>query len=453
MTVFFVGLTFISCVEYALAIVDSGLVKEIHWDRVKSIMLTVPISKSSATQRLGRAGRVAAGICYRLYSMGQYEAMIEWPLPEIQRSALEATCLNACSMTNDQVTTFLSRALDPPMEEAVAYSIERLKKLGAIYSSSTAAVEGLTPLGHCLSQLPLDPAIGRMMIMGCVLQCLDPILTAAACFSSREVFYIPPGLREEQRVIRRELCEYSDTLAAVRAYEMYHDVLDEGWDVATQWASDNFISISAIASVHSIRSQLINELHRIGFIHSSDLKQSRGKHKKLRLDANVNRNAGIESLYSALWVLSAPDNLAARQKLGSFGALRTRTEDRAGLHPSSVAFHRKPPIMHSHRLPLWYSYKEIVLSSQVFLRGCTALTPEQILLFGGFIFDSDQKVIDDWIIVEGQCADTLNVLSDARREINSALELTVMNPRKPLPEAQRSIIDAVCDCFDLLDET
>jgi ATP-dependent RNA helicase DHX36 len=447
MSVLFVGLTFFSSFDYALAIVDSGLVKETHWEPVKSTVLTVPISKTSATQRMGRAGRVAVGMCYRLYTMGQYEAMPERPVPEIQRSALEATCLNAYSMTNDKVTTFLSRALDPPAEKAVAYSIESLKKLGAIDSSSTA----LTPLGHCLSHLPLDPRIGRMLIMGCVLQCLDPILTAAACFSSREVFFTPPGLREEQRISRQEFCQYSDTLATVRAYEEYNDVLDEGWDVATQWASDNFISISAIASVHSIRMSLVDDLQRIGLIHSSDLEQSRGKHKKLRLDANVNRNAGIESLYSSVWVFGAPDNLAVRQKLGSFGALRTRTEDRTGLHPSSVAFHGKTP-MHSHRLPPWYSYNEMVLSSHVFLRGCTALTPERILLFGGFSFDRSQHLIDDWIMVEGQCAETLSVLSDARREINSALEWTAMNPRKPLPEVQRSIIDAVCDCFNLLDE-
>ena len=418
-------------------------------------MLTVPTSKASATQRLGRAGRVAPGVCYRLYSMGQFLAMIERPLPEIQRSALEATCLNTCSMTNDKVATFLSRALDPPKEEAVAYSMERLKKLGAIAVDSTtsSAAETLTPLGHCLSRLPLDPAIGRMLIMGCVMQCLDPVLTAAACISSRDVFLTPPGFRDEQRKIRRVFCDYSDLLAAVRAYEEYNDMLqDEGWDVARQWASDNFISFSAIASVHSIRLQLINELHRIGLIHNSDLEQSRGRSKKLRPDATLNRNSGIESLFSAVWACSAPDNLAARQKLGSFGTLRTRTEEKTGLHPSSVTFHRKPPTQ-SHRLPTWFSYREMVLSSQVFLRGCTALMPEQILLFGGYAFDSNRQLIDDWIMVEGQCADTLDVLSDARREINAALELTVMNPRKPLPEVQRSIVDAVCDCFDMLDET
>ena len=95
----------------------------------------------------------------------------------------------------------------------------------------------------------------------------------------------------------------------------------------------------------------------------------------------------------------------------------------------------------------------MVLSSQVFLRGCTSLSPEQIMLFGGYAYESTKRQLDDWAIVESQCDDTLDALSAARREINAALELTVTNPRKPLPYAQQSVIDAVCDCFDVLDET
>ena len=64
-----------------------------------------------------------------------------------------------------------------------------------------------------------------------------------------------------------------------------------------------------------------------------------------------------------------------------------------------------------------------------------------------------QKLIDDWIIVEGaQCSQSLNVLSNVRREINAALDLKVMNPRRPLPEAQQLMIDAVGDCFDMLND-
>ena len=130
------------------------------------------------------------------------------------------------------------------------------------------------------------------------------------------------------------------------------------------------------------------------------------------------------------------------------------------MHPSAVAFHRKPP-RERQALPPWFLYREMVLSSQVFIRGCTALSPEQTLLFGGYNLSSDnndgrkgQRVIDDWIIVEGaQCIDSVDVLANARREINAALDYKVMNPRKPLPEAQQVVIDALGECLDLLDDT
>ncbi len=100
-----------------------------------------------------------------------------------------------------------------------------------------------------------------------------------------------------------------------------------------------------------------------------------------------------------------------------------------------------------------------MLSSQVFLRGCTALEPEQVMLFGGYRLETSaefngrkRRVLDDWIMVEGRCSDTLDALSIARKEIDVALDMKVKNPRSPLPASQQTIIDAVCDCFSVLDD-
>jgi HrpA-like RNA helicase len=436
-----------------LAVVDGGLVREMNYDAEKSMsmMETVATSKASATQRLGRAGRVAVGKCYRIYSRGQHAAMLERQKPEIQRTSLDATCLNTCTMTSDRVETFLGRAMDPPKEDAVTNSMEKLRKLGAITVdplSNTDGGETLSPLGQCLSRLPLDPAIGRMLIMGCLMGCLDPVLTAAASFSGRDIFYTPPGLREEQRRVRQSFSESSDLVATVSAYNDYQDVFnDEGRFGARQWASDQFIGINAITSIHSVRSQLINELNRIGLVHTSDIVRSRGKNKELRPDASVNRNVGSDLLHSAVWSCGLPDNLAAHRQLGQRGTLRTRTESHTGIHPSSVTFQPPKERQRHNKVSAWIFYREMVLTSQVFLRSCTALTPEQMLLFGGYGLDSNQRVLDDWIIIESSCDDTLNILTSARMELNAALELKVMEPKRPLPEKQQEIIDAICDCF------
>ena len=227
------------------------------------------------------------------------------------------------------------------------------------------------------------------------------------------------------------------------------------------WASEHFISVNAMSSIHSVRAQLLHELNRIGFVANNDIVRTRDKKKLLREDASVNQNAGNNLLCTAVWATGLPGNISVRRsRLSNFGTFRTCMEEHAGLHPSSVAFHRKPP-KYKVDLPRWFLYSEMVLSSQVFLRCCTALKPEQVLLFGGYSLsspngnsyqDTVRIVLDDWIVVEGSCEDTIHLLSCARREVNAALDMKVMKPRSPLPDVSQSIIDAVCIILDDLDD-
>ena len=443
-----------------LAVVDGGLVRELNWDAesAMSTMETVGISQASATQRLGRAGRVAPGVCYRLYSRGAYEAMSERPCPEIQRTALEATCLQTCSIHRQEgVEKFLSQAMDPPQSDAISFALERLTKVGAIRvnDNSHHSRELLTPLGRVLSRLPLDPSTGRMLIMGVLMRCLGPVVTAAACFSSRSVFYNPPGLRDEAQEIRRSFSSSSDTTAQINAYNEFWGIVNaESWDDACEWAQENFVSISAMTSIKAVRSQLLNELKKIGFVDNSDLEKVGRNEFNLRADANANWNADNELLHNAVLASSIPGNISSRRQLGNFGTLRTRTEGHAEIHPSSVSFYRKPP--KGTRLAKWYLYREMVLSSQVFLRECSEMRPEQLLLFGGYSLDTFHRgahpvhILDDWIVAESQCDETIRILTSARKEIEIALEHKVMYPRHPLPVDSQDAIDGICDMFDAL---
>jgi hypothetical protein len=253
-------------------------------------------------------------------------------------------------------------------------------------------------------------------------------------------------------------------MARVRAYdELQAAIRDDGWDHAKEWASDNFISLAAMNSIRSVRGQLVHELNRIGLVANDDLIRVGGRNKELREDTSLNRNADIGLLYSAVWASGLPANISVRRRLGHFGTLSTCMEEHAGLHPSSVAFHRKPP-KGSGKLPRWFVYDEMVLSSQVFLRGCTALQPEQLILFGGYSLkhresgnesspvSAHNSVLDDWIIVEGSCQETIDLLSRARHEVNAALDTKVMHPRNQLADESQSVIDAVCNVLADLDD-
>ena len=145
-------------------------------------------------------------------------------------------------------------------------------------------------------------------------------------------------------------------------------------------------------SVKAVRLQLLDKLKKIGVLDASDLTRAGYKKYALRTDAAVNRNADNELLHTAVLSTGLPGNISSRRKLGSFGTLRTRTEKHAGLHPSSVMFHRKPPDGRV-TLPSWYLYREMVLSFQVFLRDCTMMRPEQIVLFGGYSLRVFERIL------------------------------------------------------------
>lgn len=441
-------------IDDVLAVVDSGLVRELNFDAesAMSVMETNKTSKASATQRTGRAGRVAPGKCYRLYSRGDFEAMDPRPTPEIKRKPLEATCLQTCSMTSMGVENFLQRALDPPVADSVSAAMDRLAKLGALERHADG-LESLTPLGQFLAGLPLDPATGRMLIMGVVMKCLDPLLTSAACFSSPNIFYTPPGLRDAAQEIRKKFSETSDFIAAIEAYDEFWTIQQtKGWGAAREWAFGNYVSISAMTSMRAVRSQLLEELRRAGLVSGSDLRAHNRRNASLRHDADVNRNSYNEALYGAVWASAFPDNLASRRPGGNQRTLRTRLDNHTGLHPSSVAFARRPSNGYRRDGPSWYVYREMVQSSQVFLRSVSALGPEQVLLFGGYALrpvEGDvshaRAVLDDWIVVGGPCSASIDLLARSRDDINLALEHKVMHPRMPLPKETEEILDMIGD--------
>ena len=262
----------------------------------------------------------------------------------------------------------------------------------------------------------------------------------------------------------------------------------------------------------SLRSQLLDELVRTGLVRRDDLGYDR-RNRELRGDAEVNRHAGNESLTLAVLTTGLPGNLASRRSMAHFGVMRTRLEENAGLHPASVSFTRAPPKRRSEQtaLPQWFLYREMVLSSQVFLRDCSAINPEQLVLFGGTkmapppevahtavsapsapppasieeysldepppLLNADgtpsitlksksrssadppssvneplgAAVLDDWILVRSTCADTSELLVDVRRELYAALAHKAMAPRKPLNASQTAILDAVAATLHIVE--
>ncbi|KAJ6853646.1 DExH-box ATP-dependent RNA helicase DExH3-like [Iris pallida] len=181
-------------------VVDCGKAKETSYDALNNTPCLLPtwISKASARQRRGRAGRVQPGECYHLYPRCVYEAFTDYQLPELLRTPLQSLCLQIKSLRLGSISEFLSQALQSPEMLSVQNAIEYLKILGALDEK-----EELTLLGRHLSMLPVEPKLGNMLIFGAIFNCLDPVLTIVAGLSVRDPFLAPFDKKDATCRIRK----------------------------------------------------------------------------------------------------------------------------------------------------------------------------------------------------------------------------------------------------------
>ena len=155
-------------IDDVVYVVDSGKCKENGYDPNTRMQMLLErwVSRASAKQRRGRAGRVAAGRCFRLYTRLTHDAVFaEHTLPEIKRVPLEGLCLQIqLQRMAGGIAGFLGKALEPPKEDSISSAIQTLKQIGALNDK-----ENLTSLGQHLAALPVDVRVGKMLLYGAVL--------------------------------------------------------------------------------------------------------------------------------------------------------------------------------------------------------------------------------------------------------------------------------------------
>ncbi|RXM90891.1 ATP-dependent RNA helicase DHX29 [Acipenser ruthenus] len=156
-------------------VIDTGKTKENRYresSQMSSLVETF-ISKASALQRQGRAGRVREGVCFRLFTKERYRSFSDYSDPEILRVPLEELCLHIMKCEYGSPEDFLSRALDPPQPQVVSNAMNLLRRIGACELD----LPKLTPLGQHLAALPVNVKIGKMLVFGAIFGCLEPIVS------------------------------------------------------------------------------------------------------------------------------------------------------------------------------------------------------------------------------------------------------------------------------------
>ncbi|KAH7341759.1 P-loop containing nucleoside triphosphate hydrolase protein [Rhizoctonia solani] len=238
-------------------VVDSGMCKEKGYQSrnagtgIETLTLC-PISKSSAIQRAGRAGREGPGVCFRLYTEKAYGLLDEVPLPEIQRCNLTFATLQLKCLQQDLSTTDL---IDTPPSDAITTSLISLFGLNALDSTGH-----ITPLGRKLAAFPLDPPFARALIaaeeLGCLMDIIDVLSVLSA--SSKVILDTPSEQREAAMEARQKFVHRSgDHLTLLNILRGYLDV-DEVNDRSNtrSWCNSNWFGERALREALSIRTQL-----------------------------------------------------------------------------------------------------------------------------------------------------------------------------------------------------
>lgn len=338
-------------------VVDPGTARISRYsNRTKVQRLPIePISQASANQRAGRSGRVAPGIAIRLYEEEDYNSRPEFTEPEILRTSLASVILQMTALGLGDIAKF--PFVDPPDTRAIRDGINLLHELGTITASDAALRRGdtsgnrLTKIGRQLSQLPIDPRLGRMLIEAGRLGCVREVMIIVAGLSIQDVRERPA---EHQQAADEQHARFadpdSDFLAMLNLWEYLQTQQKElSGSAFRRTARREFLHYLRIREWQDVFSQLRQMAKPLGL----QLTRTSGKPDPDRIH---------QALLAGL--------------LSHVGAYRERTRDYLGargarfvIFPGSHLAKKNPP---------WVMAAELVETSRLFARQVAKIQPEWI---------------------------------------------------------------------------
>ncbi|XP_062112416.1 DExH-box ATP-dependent RNA helicase DExH1 isoform X2 [Humulus lupulus] len=414
-------------IDDVVYVIDCGKAKETSYDALNKLACLLPswISKASAHQRRGRAGRVQPGVCYKLYPKIIHDEMLQYQLPEILRTPLQELCLQIKSLQLGTAGSFLAKALQPPDSLAVQNAIELLKTIGALDD-----MEELTPLGRHLCTLPLDPNIGKMLLMGSIFQCLNPALTIAAALAHRDPFVLPIERKEEADAAKRSFAgdSCSDHIALLKAFEGWKEAKRNGNDRAFCW--ENFLSPVTLQMMEDMRMQFLDLLAGIGFVDKS------------RGPAAYNQYGQDLEMVCAILCAGMYPNVVQCKRRGKRSAFYTKEVGKVDIHPASVN-------ASVHLFPLPYMvYSEKVKTTSIFIRDSTNISDYALLLFGGNLIPSKTgegiEMLDGYLHFSASKS-VLELIRKLRGELDNLLNRKIEDPGFDISREGKGVVTAAIE--------
>ncbi len=330
-------------------VIDAGTarVKRYSFRNKVEQLLVEPIAQAAANQRSGRCGRVADGICIRLYEQKDFDARPKFTDPEILRSSLAGVILRMKALRLGHVEDF--PFIEPPQRRAIADGYDLLQELGAVDEFNELAA-----LGVELSRLPLDPRVGRMIIEARSRNALDEVLVIASALSVQDVRDRPMEAQQQADEAHKK---FDDEKSEFTGYLKLWDWINKARGGGTehklsnrqyeQLLRQNFVNIRRVREWRDIYSQL----HTVVSEHKWKLNERPASYEQLHL-----------SMLSGL--------------LGNIGWKMEDEDVYLGAH--GIKFYRHPGANLSKKPGRWIVAAELVDTSRLFGRGIAAIEPQWV---------------------------------------------------------------------------
>ncbi|KAI1753495.1 DEAD/DEAH box helicase [Xylaria castorea] len=416
-------------IDDIVAVIDAGRVKETSFDPQNNMrkLEETWASRAACKQRRGRAGRVQAGQCYKLYTKNLEERMAERPEPEIRRVPLEQLCLSVRAMGIRDIGDFLGRTPTPPAIPAVENAVKMLQRMGALDGDE------LTALGQQLAMIPADLRCGKLMVYGAIFGCLDESITIAAILSTKSPFFSPPDKRDLAREARMRFARGDgDLLTDLRAYQQWSTMVDQGTPQRQlrNFCDENFLSYLTLSDISTTRTQYYSALTEIGIVDTATARSPQTAAVPMPLIRALTASAFAPQIAR----IQFPDKKFAASISGAVELdpeartikYFTHENGRVFVHPSSVIFDSQGFTGNAAFL----SYFTMISTSKIFIRDLTPFNAFTLLLFSGAIeLDTLGRglVVDGWLRLRGWAR--IGVLvSRLRGMVDNVIATKVNNP-------------------------
>jgi len=333
-------------------VVDTGLARVKRYsyrNKVEQLQIE-PVAQSAANQRAGRCGRVAAGVCIRLYDEQDFLQRPKFTDPEILRSSLAAVILRMKSLRLTDVESF--PFIEPPLGRAIADGYQLLQELGAVDDNNQ-----LTPLGRQLAKLPLDPRVGRMILAARDNAALTEVLIIASALSVQDPRERPLDAQDAADNAHKKFAdEKSEFLSYLKIWKWFEEAVEH--KKSNKQLADNcranFLSQLRLREWRDVHSQLLTLVREQGW----------------RLNETP---ATYEQLHTALLT-------------GLLGNVGCKADDEPHyLGARGIKFHVWPGSSLAKKAGRWIIAAELVDTTRLYARCIAQIQPEWLERIGGHL--------------------------------------------------------------------